>query len=594
MALQSINFPPGIQKEGTTYSSEGSWADADRVRFKAGMPERIGGWTKHINGTLNGVARAIVAWRSNNGTVNTAYGTHKKLYLEQGGTLYDITPLRKTTTTMSSDPAASVNASTTVTITDTAHGASTGDFVTLSGLTMGASGLVTTEVNANHELTVLTVDTYTITVATAASATVSVGGTAGVAAYEVSIGTITESFEYGYGTSTWGDSTWGTARTTSSVTLTPRIWSLDTFGEDLIATYEQGLLYTWDASGGSGVRATVITNAPASNSRILISTPDRHLIAFGSHNGTEFDPLLVKWASQESTTDWTASSINTAGSMRISGGSKIVGAQRGQGQVLVWTDTDLHSMQFTGPPYTFGFQQIATECGAAGPNAMVVSNSVAYWIGQHNFYMYDGSVKPLPSTVRTYVFNDINKTQRSKMVAGLNQAFHEVWWFYPSESSTENNKYVMYNYAEGVWSLGAMGRSAWVDRGTFRLPIGVSDTGVVYDHEKGNTEDGTAMVSYIESAEFDLGEGDELFSLHKIIPDISQDAGSVDISFDAKLYPNDAAKAYGPFTVTPTTEKINTRLRARQISIKFTSDALLDEKWRLGTSRIDIKPAGRR
>ena len=208
--------------------------------------------------------------------------------------------------------------------------------------------------------------------------------------------------------------------------------------------------------------------------------------------------------------------------------------------------------------------------------------------------MYDGSVKALPSTVRTYVFNDINKTQRSKMVAGLNQAFHEVWWFYPAVGSDENNKYVMYNYAEGVWSLGTMGRSAWVDRGTFSLPIGVSDTGVVYDHEKGDTEDGTAMVSYIESAEFDLGEGDELFSLHKIIPDISQDAGSVDISFDAKLYPNDAAKAYGPFTVTPTTEKINTRLRARQISIKFTSDAVLDEKWRLGTSRIDIKPAGRR
>jgi hypothetical protein len=594
MALQSINFPPGIQKEGTAYSSEGSWADADKVRFKAGMPERIGGWSKHIAGTLNGVARAVIAWRSNDGTVNTAYGTNKKLYIEQGGTLYDITPLRKTTATMSSDPAASVNASTTVTITDTAHGAATGDFVTLSGLTMGASGLVTTEVNANHELTVLTVDTYTITVATAASATASVGGTAGVAAYEVSIGTITEVFGYGYGTYTWGDSTWGTARTTSSVTLAPRIWSLDTFGEDLIATYEQGLLYTWDASGGSGVRATVITNAPASNSRILISTPDRHLIAFGSHDGTGFDPLLVKWASQESTTDWTASSINTAGSMRISGGSKIVGAKRGQGQVLVWTDTDLHSMQFTGPPYTFGFQQIATECGAAGPNAMVVSNSVAYWIGEHNFYMYDGSVKPLPSTVRTYVFNDINKTQRSKMVAGLNQAFHEVWWFYPAVGSDENNKYVMYNYAEGVWSLGTMGRSAWVDRGTFRLPIGVSDTGVVYDHEKGNTEDGTAMVSYIESAEFDLGEGDELFSLHKIIPDISQDAGSVDISFDAKMYPNDAAKAYGPFTVTPTTEKINTRIRARQISIKFTSDALLDEKWRLGTSRIDIKPAGRR
>jgi len=594
MPLQSINFPPGIQKENTTYSSEGAWADADKVRFKAGMPERIGGWDKHIAGTLNGVARAVIAWRSNNGTVNTAYGTHKKLYVEQGGTLYDITPLRKTTATLSSGPLSAVNTSSTITVTDVAHGATTGDFVTLSGLTMGASGLVTTEVNANHEIIVLTADTYSVAVATAASATASVGGASGAAAYEVSIGTINETFEYGWGTLTWGASTWGTARASSSVTLAPRIWSLDTFGEDLIATYSQGILYTWDASGGSGARAIAVTNAPTQNNRVLISNPDRHLVVFGTHDGTAYDPLLVRWSSQESATDWTASSTNTAGSMRISGGSKIVGAKRAQGQILVWTDTDLHSMQFTGPPYTFGFQQIATECGAAGPNAMVVSNSVAYWIGQHNFYMYDGSVKALPSTVRTYVFNDINKEQRSKMVAGLNQAFHEVWWFYPAAGSDENNKYVMYNYAEGVWSIGTMGRTAWVDRGIFRLPIGVDSTGVVYDHEKGDTEDGTAMVSYIESAEFDLGEGDSLFSLHRIIPDISQDAGSVDISFNAKLYPNDANTAHGPFTVTPTTEKINTRLRARQISIKFASDSLLDEKWRLGTSRIDIKPAGRR
>ena len=594
MPLQSINFPPGIQKENTTYSSEGAWADADRVRFKAGMPERIGGWSKHIAGTLNGVGRAIITWRANNGTVNTAYGTHKKLYVEQGGALHDITPLRKTTATLSSDPLSAVNTSSTITVTDVAHGASTGDFVTLSGLTMGASGLVTTEVNANHEITLLTLDTYSISVATAASATASVGGASGAAAYEISIGKINETFEYGWGTYTWGSSTWGTARTTSTVTLAPRIWSLDTFGEDLVASYEESALYTWDFSSGTSSRATTLTNAPAANNRVLVSNPDRHLLVFGSHDGTDFDPLLVRWSSQENATDWTASSINTAGSQRLSGGSTIVNAKRGQGQILVWTDTDLHSMQFTGPPYTFGFQQIATECGAAGPNAMVVSNSVAYWIGQHNFYIYDGSVKALPSTVRTYVFNDINKTQRSKMVAGLNQAFHEVWWFYPAVGSDENNKYVMYNYAEGVWSIGTMGRSAWVDRGTFRLPIGVDYTGVVYDHEKGETEDGTAMVSYIESAEFDLGEGDELFSMHRIIPDISQDAGSVNVSFDAKLYPNDAAKTYGPFNITPTTEKINTRLRARQISIKFASDALLDEKWRLGTSRIDIKPAGRR
>ena len=594
MPLQPINFPPGIQKENTTYSSEGAWADADKVRFKAGMPERIGGWDKHIAGTLNGVARAVVAWRSNNGTVNTAYGTHKKLYVEQGGTLHDITPLRKTTDPLGTNPVAAVNASTTITITDTAHGANSGDYVTLVGLAVGASGLVVTEVNANHEVTVLTGNTYTVTVATAASATASVGGTAGSAKYEVSIGNTDEEFEYGWGTGGWGVSTWGTARATSSITLSPRIWSLDTFGEDLVTAYGESELYIWDFSGGTETRAEAVTNAPTQNNHVLVSNPDRHIVVFGSHDGTDYDALLVRWCSQENSTDWTASSTNTAGSQRLSGGSKIVGAKRAQGQVLVWTDTDLHSMQFTGPPFTFGFQQIASQCGAAGPNAMVVSNSVAYWVGQHNFYMYDGSVKALPSPVRRYVFDDLNLYQRSKIVAGLNQEFQEVWWFYPSADSDENNRYVVYNYAEGVWSIGTINRTAWVDREVYNLPIGVNSSGTVYDHEQGNTDAGAAMDAYIESAEFDLGEGDELFLMSRIIPDISQEAGTIDVAFNAKLYPHDVVTAYGPYTISTATEKVDTRVRARQMSIKFSSNSATGDRWRIGTPRIDIKPAGRR
>jgi len=594
MALQPINFPPGIQKENTEYSTEGFWYDADKVRFKSGKPERIGGWVKHIAGTLDGVGRSVLVWRANNGIINTAYGTHKKLYIEQGGTLHDITPLRKTVNPASSNPLSSTASSKTITVTDTSHGCNTGDYVTLSGFTMGSSGLTSTEVNANHSVTVVNVNSYTITVTTAASGTATFGGASGVLEYEVAIGNVDEEFEYGWGTSTWGASTWGTARSTSSIVLAPRIWSLDTFGEDLVATYEESKIYTWDFSGGVSSRATAVSNAPIQNTVVLVSNPDRHLVTFGTHDGSDYDALLVRWASQESTTDWTATSVNTAGSQRLSGGSKIVAAKRAQGQVLVWTDTDLHSMQFTGPPYTFGFQQIASQCGAAGPNSMVVSNSVAYWIGQHNFYVYDGSVKALESPVRRYVLDDVNLSQRSKITAGLNQEFHEVWWFYPSATSTENDKYVTYNYVEGSWSIGTLNRTAWVDREVYNLPIGIKSTGQVYDHETGNSDDGSAIQAHIQSADFDLDQGDQLFLMNQFIPDTTQGTGDISLTVGAKLYPNDAEIAYGPYTISSTTEKLDLRIRARQMNIKLSSDTATGDRWRVGLPRINIQPDGRR
>lgn len=594
MALQSINFPAGIQKENTNYSSEGAWFNSDKVRFKSGKPERVGGWTKHIPESLDGVGRSVLVWRANNGTVNTAYGTHKKLYIEQGGALNDITPIRKTVSPAASNTISSTASSALITVTDSAHGANTGDYVTLTAFTVGSSGLATAILNANHSITVLTVNTYTITLSASATATTTFGGTVGVLGYEVSIGNIDEEFEYGWGTGTWGSGTWGTPRAASSITLAPRIWSLDTYGEDLVCTYGESNLYLWDFSGGTGDRATSVTNAPTQNNLVLVSNPDRHIVTLGSHDGTAFDALLVRWSSQENSTDWTATSVNTAGSQRLSGGSKIVGAKRAQGQVLIWTDTDLHSMQFTGPPYTFGFQQVASQCGAAGPNSMVVSNSVAYWIGQHNFYMYDGSVRALPSPVRRYIFDDLNLQQRSKIVAGLNQEFQEVWWFYPSSGSTENDRYVIFNYAEGAWSIGNINRTAWVDREVYNLPIALKSTGEIYDHELGDSDDGAAMVAFIESAEFDLGEGDELFLMSRIIPDITQDTGTIDVTFNAKLYPHDSATTYGPFTVSNATEKVDTRVRARQMSIKFSSNSATGDRWRIGTPRIDIKPAGRR
>jgi hypothetical protein len=251
-------------------------------------------------------------------------------------------------------------------------------------------------------------------------------------------------------------------------------------------------------------------------------------------------------------------------------------------------------MQFTGPPFTFGFQQIASQCGAAGPNSMVVSNSVAYWIGQHNFYMYDGSVKPIESPVRRFVLDDLNLNQRSKITAGLNQEFHEVWWFYPSASSSENDKYVTYNYAEGSWAIGTLNRTAWIDREVYNLPIGIKSTGQVYDHETGDSDDGAAIAAHIQSADFDLAEGDELFLLTEFIPDITQGGGTVDLKIEGRLYPNDTATAFGPYTITATTEKLDLRIRARQMNIRIESDTATGDRWRIGLPRINIQPDGRR
>jgi len=595
MPLQSINFPPGVQKDNTTYSAEGSWYDADKVRFKGGRPEKIGGWKKHLAAVLQGIGRAIHVWRANNGVITTSYGTHLKLYVEQGGALHDITPLRKTVDPAATDTLASTSGSAVVTITDTGHDSADGDFVTLTGFTVGATGLSSSELNANYAITYIDANSYTISLATNASATVATfGGNSGKIEYEIPIGTATETFEYGWGTDVWGSGTWGTIRATSTITLSPRMWSLDNFGEDLVATYDGSKVYTWDFSSGTSTRATSVTNAPSRNNIALVTSPDRHLVVFGTHNGTAFDALLVRWASQETKTDWTATATNTSGSQIISGGSKIVAAKRAQGQTLVWTDTDLHSMQYTGPPFTFGFQQIASQCGAAGPSAMVVTSSVTYWMGQHSFYVYDGSVKELPSTVDRHVFEDINTTQRTKVIAGLNQEFSEVWWFYPSASSDENDRYVTFNYAENAWSIGTMDRTAWLDREIYTLPLAIKSTGEVYEHETGSTDDGSSIPTYIQSADFDLGEGDTLFLMTRFIPDAVQGAGDIEVTFNARDYPSNTPVPHGPFTVKANTDKVDTRVRARQMNIKVSSDTSAGSTWKLGTPRIDLITAGRR
>ena len=588
MPLTKLQFQPGINKEVTSYGAEGGWYDSDKIRFRSGMPEKMGGWDKYITSTtLDGKARGILSWKTNDGEISLVIGTHKKVYVEQGGIYNDITPIR-TTTAMATDPVATVNGNTTITITETAHGAQNGDYVILSGLV--CTGLDDSEVNAEHVLTKINDDSYTVVVTTAATATGNTGGASGVGEYLLAIGLDDSTYGTGWGAGAWNAGTWNTART-GGVTTSSRFWYFDLWGEDLVFTHNFGKIYTWDASGGVNVRATEITQAPSANNLCAVTVPDRHLVAFGAHDGTQHDTMLVKWCSQEDYTDWTPTATNTAGSQLLSGGSTIIAASRSEGQTLIWTDTDLHSMQYIGPPYTFGFQQVGSNCAVVSSRAFVNFNGVTVWMGLRNFWIYDGSLRVLPSTVNAYVFDDINLTNAPKIHAATIAEYNEVIWFYCSAASTEVDRYVTYNFVEQVWTVGTMDRTSWVDRGVLKYPVGFDGNGQGYNHEKTHNADGVAMVAHVESGELDIAEGDSLMFMTRIIPDFTMQ-GSLDLTLKTRKYPN-ATQTATVFTgITSSTEKVDIRVRGRQASIRIESNTT-DCDWRYGALRLDIKPDGR-
>lgn len=593
MPYSKLQFQPGINKEVTSYGAEGGWYDADKVRFRSGLPESIGGWDNYnaSNSQLgdtkvDGKARGLLAWKTNDGEITVAIGTHKKVYIEQGGALNDITPIRLTQS-MATNPVATTTGSTTVTITDVSHGCSTGDFVDLSSLV--CAGLVDSEVNKNHEVTKVDDDNYTIQVTTAATATGNTGGTSGQADYLLNIGLDDSTYGVGWGAGVWNAGTWGTART-GGVATTSRYWLFDLWGEDLIFTHNYGKIYVWDASVGISTRATEITQAPSASNHCLVTVPDRHLVSLGAHDGTKQDPMLVAWCSQEDYTDWTPTATNTAGSKLLSGGSTIISGVRSEGQTLIWTDTDMHSMQYIGPPYTFGFQQVGTNCAIVGARAHAQFNGVTVWMGLRNFWIYDGSTRILPCTLNSYVFDDINLVNAPKIHATTNVEFNEVTWFYPSESVTEIDRYVTYNFVEQIWTNGFLIRTSWIDRGILKYPLATDETGALFNHEKNASANGSPLVSYIESGELDIGEGDRIMFIRKLIPDFTQ-TGNIDIILKTRRYPNSTQRTDSFTDVTPTTEKIDTRVRARQALIRIEANDL-DVKWRYGTLRADIQPDG--
>ena len=624
MALTKLQIKPGINRDVTAYSNEGGWVDGDKIRFRMGFPEKIGGWEKFSTATYQGSARALKNWIALDGSDYLGLGTHLKYYIEEGGAFFDITPIRATTT--NGIVFAATNGSKVITATDSSHGASEGDFVTIAGAA-SLGGVVTAAVlNAEHQITsVLTANTFTFEVSAAANGSDSGNsGSGSDAVYQISVGLDTEIGGTGWGAGAWARGTWGSGADLTTVGAL-RLWSHDNFGEDLLINPRNGAVYYWQKTEGLTARAIEIstignsTNAPSLVTQIMVSDSDRHVIAFGCDaigGGGVQDPLLIRFSNQESLTDWTPTASNTAGDLRIGSGSKFIRAIQTKREIVIWTDNSLHSMRFIGPPFTFGITPVASHITIAGPNAVVAVEDIILWMGKNSFYIYDGRVKQIPCTVKEEVFFDINKNQLDKIFAGVNSEFGEVIWFYPSNSNSkanggdgQNDKYVIYNYNEQLWYYGNLKRSAWLDRGLRDFPIATAD-GLVYNHEKGYDDDGSALNANIESSQIDFGEGDRFSFISRLIPDITFNGStvnnpSVNITIEGRNFPGGDYLQADTSAVTRTaiststvpfeqwTNKADIRVRGRSFNISLASTDL-GVRWRLGSTRIDARPDGRR
>lgn len=622
MTLTKIQLKPGIQKQTSDLGAASGFTDCDNVRFRYGLPEKIGGWEKTTDSRLIGVARDAHHWVSLDGTRLAAIGTDKKLYVYANDILYDITPERASFSSVASIFDTTLG-SANVTVNITGHGANEGDIVTFSNTT-GLSGTSFTadDFNRSFEVkSVTSVDAFVIEQdANETTGTTSANGTAD-ASFDIGVGPAFSTFGYGWGTSTWNTETWGTARSTSSVTLDGRDWSLDNFGELLIATVLNGSTFQWSpTTDGLSGRASLVASAPTTSKFSLVSTPDRHLILFGTEKtiglGSSQDPLLLRFSSQEDINTYEPRAENTAGSLRVQDGSTIIGADKARGQILVWTDTSLHGLQFIGPPFTFGLNQLGRNCGLLGQHAAVVVRDVAYWMGQNAFFAFDGTVKKIPCTVDDFVFESLDLTQTDQIFAGVNTEFAEVIWFYVTNPNNDPapqvNRCVVYNYLEQSWYVGTMNRTTWVDRGVFQNPLAtqyLTDTTVnttptviglsngasnYFRQEFGVDADGSAMQSFIQSGDFNIDEGGEqLMRIARFVPDFRDQSGDVDVTWSFKNYPYGNVISQTALTVATTDTKKDMRGRGRQANFKITSNTA-GGNFKMGTFTMDVYPDGGR
>jgi len=615
MPLLRLFLKPGVDKQNTEYGAEGGWVDADYIRFRYGLPEKLGGWTQFGNTQVSfvGSTSDVFTWNALDGAPYAALGTNRKVYAFYGGTWADITPIRAsgacTFTTTSG--------STTVVVNDGAHEAVQGDFVTFSAVTGNPGGIPNADLTNEFEIqAILTNGTYTIVSPTQATSTTTAG--TATATYQLNVGSDISFLDYGWGTGTWGLSTWDTPRPASaSVSLLARVWQFDNFGQLLILQLVDGGIYEWDPDSGLGTRATAISGAPTKSKYALVSTPDRHLVCFGTESTlgspTTQDPMFVRFSSQENINNFAATATNTAGGQRLTDGNEIISALRSRGQILIWTDTSIHGQQFIGPPYTFGFQQLGANCGIIGPHASADVNGMAYWMSKDSFFMFDGTVKKIPCTVQDYVFEDLNIAQATSVNVGINSQFNEVTWFYPSLSNDYIDRFVTYNYLENVWSVGTLSRTAWTDVGTFEKPLATeydpldasatittiygltAGRSHLYNQEDGVDANGVAIDAYVYSGYFDIGDGDQMLLMQRFIPDFKRQEGDISVGLRLRPYPQASAvpSSLDPYVITPTTEFVSTRARGRQIQLRIESDEV-GSFWRFGTMRVDIQPDGYR
>lgn len=620
MGLIKLDFKPGINRELTSYAEEGHWYDCDKIRFRQGRPEKIGGWVKATTALFKGVCRTLFNWTLLDAKDCLFIGTSKKAYIEYTGTFNDITPIRFTETKANPITTGSAGSFIQTYTTTAAHGASVGDFVTISGAS-AVDGIPAGDLNQEFEiLTVPTTTTFTFRTATAASVGGVTGGGATVtAAFQVSIGLTYNITGGGWGTGTWSRQTWGSPINSTVSGINSRVWGVDNFGEDLIFCLRDGPLFYWDATGGLTTRATYVKdNMSASDVPDQVSivkvTSERHVVAIGATDTatTIFDPLLIRWSSSEDPYNWTPAITNTAGFQRIPTGSYVVAAVKARQELLIWTDVSLHSLQYTGAPFTFSLQTIDENCNIAGPNAVANANNVTYWMGKNRFWMYSGRAQNLPCTVQRYVFDNINYEELGQVHTSVNENFTEVTWYYCSADSIQIDRYVTYNYVDNLWTYGSLARTAMLfcpGRGAY--PYGTaggydSDDGTLYIHESGyddgSTNPPSAITAYIESADFTLDSGNKILFADRLIPDLTFERStattpSATVSIEAKKFSGDGILATDnrsivkTATVTQYTPQVWVRIRGRQMRFKITSTGT-GVCWLLGSVRLNVRQDG--
>lgn len=623
MPLQKLQFKPGVNRDQTNYTNEGGWFECDKVRFRSGYPQKLGGWLRYGTFTIIGICRQMFNWVTTQSDNYLAMGTSKKVYLEAGTEVYDITPLQHTSTTLgaAAGPFTATSGSSTLTVsysTDTAYDPEVGNYVTYSGAVSLGGNITAAVLNKAFGYEILTVNTaaktYTINVGVNANGSDTGNGGATVTAkYDIDVGYDIDTYGYGWGAGSWGRLGWGSGAVTP-VVLQQRDWFFNNFDNDLVMNIRNGSIYYWQRSSGITSRAALLSSTtlngvapadvPAETTQILVSQNDKHLLAFGAtpYGGGDFDPLLIRWATQDQPNVWTPLVTNSAGFLRLSRGSKIVCAITTRQEILVYTEGTLNSLQFLGTADVFSLQELADNISIISPRAVSVVNNVAYWMGHDKFYAYSGRVETLPSTLRNHVFQNINFAQADQIISGTNEGWNEIWWFYPTANSQVNDAYVVYNHLEKIWYYGTIHRTAWLDSPVREYPQAVGDY-KLYNHELGTNDDTLPMISNISSSDFDLVDGDQFVLTKRIIPDLSFSGSTANTptatmyikprNFPGNAYTNIDSQNVIETSVDIYTEQIFMRARARQMAIEIESTGL-NVQWQLGSPRLDGRPDGRR